>query len=141
MNHISKSVIKLGLLSLLSVLPLAAQMDNGVEFSTSFPFSAGNGTLPAGDYRMFQPDMNIELLQIQSLDGRHSAFVTFIPTQSDEPQRHSAVTFEKYGDTDYLDRVSLGGEEYGVKVEPSKTETRAIVAADAAPHSAAAGGQ
>ncbi len=40
MKNVSKLVVRMGLLSLLSVMPLAAQIDNGVNFTTSFPFYA-----------------------------------------------------------------------------------------------------
>jgi hypothetical protein len=139
MNSVGKLVIKMGLLSLLSVMPLAAQIDNSVDFTTSFPFYAGQSKLPAGNYKVFQPDMNAHVLQIQSVDGFHSAFVDFTPTQSLQPHRQSAVTFEKYGDTDYLNRVWIEGQDYGIKADPSKVETEA--AADATQHSTAASGQ
>jgi len=48
MNRIRKSFIKIGLLSLLSAMPLAAQMDNGVNFSTSFPPFVENCQLGPG---------------------------------------------------------------------------------------------
>jgi hypothetical protein len=122
-------------------MPLAAQMDNGVNFSTSFPFYAGDSMWPAGNYKAFQPDMNVDILQIQSIDGKRSAFVDFIPTQSVQPYRQTAVTFEKYGDSDYLNRVSIEGEEYGIKVEPGKVETGVAAEANATQHLTAASGQ
>ncbi len=138
MNSISKSILKVGLLSLLSVMPLVAQIDNGVDFKTSFPFYAGDRKLPAGNYKVLQPDMNVDVLQIQNMDTLHSVFVDFIPTESVQPRQQSAVTFEKYGDTDYLNRVLLEGQNYGIKVDPSKVETEA--AATATQHSTAAKG-
>jgi hypothetical protein len=50
MNSVGKLVVRIGFLSLLSVLPLAAQIDNSVDFTTSFPFYAGTPKLPAGNY-------------------------------------------------------------------------------------------
>jgi hypothetical protein len=143
MNRISKSLIKIGLLSLLSVMPLAAQMDNGVPFTTSFPFYVGDSKLAAGDYKAVQPDMDVDILEIQSIDGMRSAFVEFLPTESVQLHRQTAVTFEKYGDTNYLNRVWIAGQEYGIKVEPGKVETAAAAAADAnaTQHPTAAGGQ
>jgi hypothetical protein len=41
MNNVGTVLIKMGLLSLLSVMPLAAQIDNGVDFTASFPFFCG----------------------------------------------------------------------------------------------------
>jgi hypothetical protein len=125
MNSLGKLVIKTGLLSLLSVLPLAAQIDNSVDFTTSFPFYAGDTKLPAGQYKVTQPDMNANVLLVESSDGIHSGFVDFIPTQSSQPHGQSDVTFQKYGDTDYLNRVWIAGQNYGIKVEPTKAETEA----------------
>jgi hypothetical protein len=124
----------MGFLSLLSVMPLAAQMDTGVDFTASFPFYAGDTKLPAGNYRVLQPEIGAEILQIQNIDNSRSIFVDFTPTESLQAHRQSAVSFEKYGDTDYLDRVWISGETYGVKVDPTKLE--AAAAASAGQHTA-----
>jgi hypothetical protein len=140
MNNVGKVLIKMGLLSLLSVMPLAAQMDTGgVDFTASFPFYAGDVKLPAGNYKVVQPDLNVDILQIENKDDLHSVLVGFTPTESAVPHRGSAVTFDKYGDTDYLDRVWIEGEEYGVSVDPGRVETAAE--ANATQHATAAGGQ
>ena len=139
MNSIGKLVVRIGFLSLLSVMPLAAQMDTGVDFTTSFPFYAGNAKLPAGNYRVLQPDMSADILQIQDRDNFRSTFVGFTPTQSLQPHRNSAVRFEKYGDTDYLDRVWISGQTYGVKADPTKVEAAAAAGVNAAEHTT--GGQ
>lgn len=141
MNNVGKLFIKMGLLSLLSVMPLAAQIDNGVDFTASSPFYAGDAKLPAGDYRVFQPDMNEDILQIQSIEGARSVFLDFTPTLSVQPHRDSAVTFEKYGDTDYLSRVWIEGQEYGVKVDAGQVETTAAANANPSQRSPAASGQ
>jgi hypothetical protein len=141
MNSVGKFVVKMGLLSLLSVLPLAAQIDNGVDFATSFPFYAGETKLPAGHYRVTQPDQNTDVLLVENVNGAPSAFVNFLPTQSAQPHGQSDVTFQKYGDTDYLNRVWIQGQNYGVKVEPTKVETQAAAEANTVQHSTTAGGQ
>ena len=66
MKNVSKLVVKMGLISLLSVVPLAAQIDNGVRFTTSFPFYVGNAKMPAGSYKITQSDMDESILQIQT---------------------------------------------------------------------------
>jgi len=136
MNSVGKLVVRIGFLSLLSVLPLAAQIDTSVDFTTSFPFYAGNAKLPAGNYRVSQPDMDVEILRIQNIDEPRSAFVDFTPTQSLQPHRRSAVSFEKYGDTDYLDRVWIAGQTYGIEADPTKVEAAAAAGANAAAHTA-----
>jgi hypothetical protein len=105
MSNFGKLVVKMGLLSLLSVMPLAAQIENGVDFKTTFPFYVGNAKMPAGSYKIAQSDIDSSVLQIQSNDGTHSAFVDFVPTHAEQPHSQSDVTFRKYGDTDYLNRM------------------------------------
>ena len=139
MNSVGKLVVRFGFLSLLSVLPLAAQIDNSVDFTTSFPFYAGNAKLPAGNYRVLPLDMSSDIFQIQNLDNSRSIFVDFTPTQSFQPHGNSVVSFEKYGDTDYLDRVWIEGQTYGIKADPTKVEAAAAAAVNAGQHTV--GGQ
>jgi hypothetical protein len=134
MNSIGKLVVRIGLVSLLSALPLAAQIDSSVNFTTTFPFYAGDAKLPAGHYRVSQPDMGFEILRIQNIDEPRSAFVDFTPTQSLQPHRKSAVSFEKYGDTDFLDQVWIAGETYGIKADPTRVEAAAAAGANTPEH-------
>jgi hypothetical protein len=138
MKNVSKLVVRMGLLSLLSVMPLAAQIDNGVDFTTSFPFYAGNAKMPAGSYKITQSNVDESILKIQSNDGVHSAFVDIIPTHSAQPHPQSDVTFHKYGDTEYLNRIWVEGQEYGMKVDPAKAEMKAAANANVVEHSLSA---
>ena len=138
MKNVSRLVVRLGLLSLLSVMPLAAQIDNGVDFTTTFPFYAGNAKMPAGSYKITQSDIDASILRIQSDNGLHSAFVDIIPTQSAQPHPHSDVTFHKYGDTEYLNRIWVQGQRYGMKVDPTKAEMKAAANANVVEHSLSA---
>jgi hypothetical protein len=140
MNNVGKLVGKIGLLSFLSVMPLVAEIDNGVDFTTTFPFYAGDTKLPAGEYKVSQPDQDDPLLLVESLDRKHSAFVEFEATHAAEPHRASDITFQKYGDTDYLNRVWIGGQKYGIKIVPSKVEMKAADA-NAVQHSTVANGE
>jgi hypothetical protein len=138
MNTFERVVLKLGLLSLLFVTPLAAQMFDGLNFTTSFPFYAGNAKMPAGSYRISQSDINSSVLQIQSTDGAYSAFVKFEPMHAEQPHPQTDVTFHKYGNADYLNRIWLNGQRYGMKVEPTKSETKAAASASVVEHSVVA---
>jgi hypothetical protein len=138
MKNVSKLVVKMGLLSLLSVMPLAAQIVNGVDFTTPFPFYAGDAKMPAGSYKITQSEVGESTLQIQSSDGAHAALVDFIPTYSVEPHPHSDVTFHKYGNTEYLNRIWIEGQEYGMKLDPTKAEIKAAANANVVEHSLSA---
>jgi hypothetical protein len=135
MNSFEKRVVKMGLLSLLSVMPLAAQIDNGVEFKTTFPFYAGNAKMPAGSYMITQSDIDSSVLLVRSQDGVYSAFVDFVPTHAEQPHPQSDVTFHKYGDTDYLNRIWIDGQRFGMKVDPTKAETKAAANVNVVEHS------
>jgi hypothetical protein len=141
MNALGKLVTKLGLLSLLAVLPLAAQDDNVVVFKTAFPFYAGKSELPAGSYRITQPDGFVDVLQIENTKDTKSVFVSFTPTQSMEPSRKSDVTFRLYGGTDYLDRVSIEGNTDGVMIDPTKAEVKAAANTNIADGATTSSGQ
>jgi hypothetical protein len=141
MNSVGKFAVRIGLLSLLSVMPLAAQIDNGMDFTTSFPFYVGDTRLPAGQYKVSQPDADDDLLLVESINGAHSVFVEFLPTQSAQPHGHSDITFRKYGNTNYLNRVWIEGQNYGIKVAPAKVETKAAADANVVRHSTVARGQ
>src|ERR1700747_511420 len=109
-------------LTLGSALPALAQIDDGLGFNASFPFYAGDAKMPAGFYKITQTDIDVDDLKIQSADGKYSAIVEFIPMYAKQPHAHSDVTFHKYGDVEYLNRIWVAGQRYGMKVEPTKAE-------------------
>jgi hypothetical protein len=138
MKNVSNLVVRMGLLSLLFVMPLAAQIENGVDFTTSFPFYAGNVKMPAGSYRITQSGLDTNILEIQSRDSVHSAFLDIIPTQSVQPHAHSDITFHKYGNIEYLNRIWVEGQQFGMKIEPTKAELKAAAKANTVEHSLSA---
>jgi len=135
-----KTFRKLAVMSALMFLslaaPVTAQIVNGVDFTTSFPFYAGNAKMPAGAYTITQPqgDDNTVLL-IESKTGSHSAFLDNIPTQAANPHPQSDVTFNKYGTTEYLSQVWVAGQNYGMQVLPTKVEQKAASSSSAVKHS------
>jgi hypothetical protein len=126
MNNLGKLVTKIGLISLFSVMPLAAQVAYGVKFTAPFPFYVGDTQMPSGSYSLTQPDdLFNKIAQVKSDDGLHSAYINISPTESLEPPRQSKVVFEKYGDTLYFDRVLLQGDTYGIDAQSTKAEKKA----------------
>jgi hypothetical protein len=135
MKSFYKVALATAVLVLGSALPLMSQIDNGLDFMTSFPFFAGNAEMPAGSYRITQTDIDANELLIQSADGKYSAFVEFIATRSPQPPTQSDVTFQKYGSVDYLSRVWVEGQRYGMKLDPTKAEKKAAANAGPVEHS------
>jgi hypothetical protein len=136
MKALCKLAVMSGLIFLSFAVPVTAQIINGVDFTTSFPFYAGNAKMPAGAYTITQPqgDDNTVLL-IESKSGSHSAFLDNIPTQAANPHPQSDVTFKKYGTTDYLSQVWVAGQNYGMELVPTKVEQKAASSTSAVQHS------
>jgi hypothetical protein len=132
MNNFGKLVVNMGLLSLLSVMPLAAQIGNGVVFTAPFPFYAGNVELPAGSYKLTQLNINAQALLLRNSASTDGVFLYFTPTRSADPYRESDVTFDKIGDTGYLRALSVAGETDGIAFRRSKAEKKAAATATVA---------
>ena len=110
------------LLYLAFAIPAPTQINNTVNFTTSFPFYAGNTKLPAGSYKVSPASFNSSVLMIESANGGHSAFIEFTSTQADAGHKTTDVGFKKFGTTDFLDTIWVGGQNFGMQVEASKYE-------------------
>ncbi len=142
MSSSGKLVTRAGLIALFSAMPLAAQVTYGVKFTTPFSFYVGSTQMPSGSYSLTQPDdFNKSIAVIKSADGLHSTFIGVTPTQSLDPPRQSKITFEKYGNTLYFNRVLLQGDAYGIVADPTKAEKKAQETAGVEERSIAASGQ
>jgi hypothetical protein len=130
MDKCGKLVVTMGMLSLLSVMPLAAQVDNGVVFTAPFPFYAGNVKWPAGSYIITEPDANDKIALIRNIARTKGEFINFIPMTSLNPPMETDVTFQKYGDTGYLQTLSVEGEADGIEFPRTKAEAKAETMAE-----------
>lgn len=114
--------------------PVFAQIDPGVDFTTSFPFYAQNTKLPAGSYTVRKAAANSSFLEIRSTDDKYSAFLDYVPTRAGQEHAHGDVTFHKYGNVEYLNRIWVEGDDYGVRLEPTKAEKQAASQGKAIEH-------
>jgi hypothetical protein len=132
MNNLAKLISKIGLISLLSVLPLAAQVGNGVKFTTPFPFYVGDTKMPSGSYSLTQPDdLNFQVGIIRSEDGKHNAAFGVNPTDYPQTPNQSKVVFQRYGGNLYLNKVIVQGYETGMVALQTKAEKKAALMASA----------
>ncbi len=132
------STILAGVLSLLFAIPALGQITTSIEFETTFPFYAGGAKMPAGAYRVTQPDSSESMLLVENSSGSHSAFVEFNSTSSENPHAQSDVTFNKYGKTDFLNLLWVQGQNSGMQIVPTKAEQMAAKAAAPVRHSVSA---
>jgi hypothetical protein len=145
MRNLLRNLLKLagasGLLCLLFVMPASAQITTALSFTTTFPFYAGNTKMPAGTYRVSPSNFGSTILEIQSSTGSHSAFIEYVPTQADNSHKASDVAFKKYGTTEFLDRLWVGGQQFGMQIEPTKVEQKLAAGGQPQTHSVPAKGQ
>jgi hypothetical protein len=124
MKNLLKLVGASVLMCLFFAIPSSAQIVNGLTFTTTFPFYAANTKLPAGSYTVRPATFGSSTLMIEDSTGKYSAFVEFVPTQSESGHKSGDVTFNKYGGVDFLCRMWVGGQQFGMQVEQTKYEKK-----------------
>ena len=99
MHKGGKIVTTMGMLSLLSVMPLPAQVAHSavssVVFTAPFPFHAGTVKLPAGSYRITEPNENADIVLIRNSAGTKGEFINFIPTSTSGSQKENRCHLPK----------------------------------------------
>src|SRR3979411_1197874 len=138
MNTLKKLIVPVGLLTILCAIPSMAQITNRVTFEAPSVFYAGNAKMPAGSYSASQPNADDKLLLIEDTSGSHSAFVEYEVVTSNTPHAQTDVTFNKYGNVDFLSAIWVEGRKSEMQIVPSKVEQNAAKAAAAEKHSLSA---
>jgi hypothetical protein len=113
-----------GILALGAVQNASAQITNTVEFTTSFPFTVGNATVPAGHYTITPDDDDPNILVMTG----SRADVLF---QAENQQQQTAaakteVTFNRYGDGYLLKGIQVEGSEVGYVTIPVEGERHVV---------------
>ena len=99
-----------------------AQAQEQVIANVPFAFTAGNRTLPAGEYRVGKWITGDRTLFIQSTDRGATTFAASIPAESNAPQTQTKLVFHRYGDRYFLSQVWVEGSTYGRQLPKSKEE-------------------
>ena len=137
-NTLKKLIVGMGLMSVLYAIPAMAQIANSVTFDAPSAFYAGNAKMPAGSYRLTQPDADNNLLLLESASGSHSVFVEYEVVSSETRHAQSDVTFKKYGNVEFLSAIWVDGRKSEMQILPSKFEHNTAKAATAEKHSLSA---
>jgi hypothetical protein len=141
---ISRTMIVLaGLVVLVALMPAAAQNTwNGDQVNVSFKapmaFYAGDTKMPAGSYHITQ-STGPGVLLLKADKGKHEVILPYDAQPSPAPVKHIEVTFNKYGNDDYLNSVAFGSisstqGSWILTIKPSAGEQAAAKAATATPH-------
>jgi hypothetical protein len=120
-----------GVLLCAGVQNASAQIADTVEFTTSFPFTVGYATVPAGSYTIRPDDDNPDILLLTG----PQASVMFQTTSARAPQAQSKteVVFKRYGNKYVLKDVWVEGSDTGAEsmaVEAERHAARSAPAAD-----------
>jgi hypothetical protein len=121
---IRKALLVSGLFGLIVSASGSAQITNQVVFSTSFPFTAGNTTLPAGKYSIKPVDGEEGLLEVSGGNTPTSVFLEVEPATSPETPKKSEVVFKKYGSNYVLSEIWEEGARTGAAAVKSRVEQR-----------------
>lgn len=151
MKNLWTLIVLAGLVLVVSVAPVVAQAgftgtNVDVKFTAPMAFYAGDKLLPAGSYEITQgAGAQANMLLVKG-KGKNETYVEFTPIASQAPLEKMEVTFNKYGNTEYLNSVKWpgGAESQGswiMKLNPSAGEQAAAKAAAAAAHSVPASGK
>ena len=128
MKTITKLFLSLCLVVGLGVtLSANAQIESDATIKANIPYAfvVNNTTLPAGTYMITVADSNdAKVLEIKSAKGKMSVYFDTDPINLAHSMRHSELVFDKVGDTYFLSRVFLQGDESGNQLRKSKMQRR-----------------
>jgi hypothetical protein len=128
-----KSMTKL-FLSLCLVVGLGAmstsnaqiQSDAAVKANIPHSFVVNNTTLPPGSYTIKVADdySNLNVLEIRSANGKTNVLFDTEPVNLPRVMSRSELVFDRVGDTYFLSRVFMRGDESGNQVLKSREQRR-----------------
>jgi len=113
-----------GILLLAGVQNASAQITGPVEFTTAFPFTVGNATVPAGSYTIRPDDTDPQILE---LTGAHGS-VFFQTDYAEAPQTPSKteVVFKRYGNQYLLKNIWVVGSTSGAETTAVEGERHVL---------------
>ena len=112
-----------GILLLAGAQNASAQIIDPVEFTTSFPFTVGNSTVPAGRYTLRPDD---DTAGIFELTGAHtSVLFQTREAQANKTPAKTEVVFKRYGDGYVLKDIWVEGSNSGAETIAAEGERHA----------------
>ncbi|PYU50020.1 MAG: hypothetical protein DMG53_03940 [Acidobacteria bacterium] len=119
-----KRVFVMASLLVLSIM-VAAQVVRAEEsmfVNIPFAFTAGQVTLPAGEYRIQKFDSSSGVLLINCLDPSTPVMVLTFAAQANAPQSQSKLVFNRYDHRYFLSQVWRAGSIRGRQLSKSPRE-------------------
>ena len=106
----------------------SARAQEPLAVNIPFAFTAGETTLPAGEYRVEKMDSNNAVLLIRCTEPRKAIMVTTIATGGGKQQEQSKLVFHRYGEQYFLSQVWNAGYNIGreLRISHPEKETRLL---------------
>jgi len=128
MKTITKLFLSLCLLvGLGSAITSQAQVESDANIRANVPhsFVVNNTTLPAGNYVVTVVDTtDLNVLEIRSADDKLAVLFDTEPVNVNRLSRKSELVFDQIGDTYFLARVFMSGDEGGNQLLKGKRQQR-----------------
>ncbi|PYX84758.1 MAG: hypothetical protein DMG70_05605 [Acidobacteria bacterium] len=119
-----KRAFVMATLLVLSIMVAAqvAQAEEPMLVNIPFAFTAGNVTLPAGEYRVQKLDGNSAVVLISCTDASASAMVLSNTAQAKKAQTQSKLVFKRYENRYFLSQLWTAGSIHGRQLLKSRAE-------------------
>jgi hypothetical protein len=112
----------LGCLVLVALPTVYGQSEERVIASIPFEFTAGNRTLPAGDYTINRAENTPGMMLLRSEDSHSAVFFAVENTYSLQIAKQTELVFNKVGDRYFLSQIWVAGEDLGRELPKSRAE-------------------
>ena len=122
-----------GMLALAFLAAHDVRAQEPVLVNIPFAFTAGQITLPAGEYRVGDAPQVPAALLIERTDRSASMFVLSNRVEANGPQTQTKLTFRRYGESYFLSQVWVEGHTRGRELPPSAKEKEQALLARKAP--------
>ena len=145
MKNFWTMIVLVGLVAVVSVIPASAQAtfngsDLNVKFTVPMAFYAGDKLMPAGTYEVTQgAGAQANTLLLRGTGKNNETYLEFTPIGTPAPLTKMDVTFNKYGNKEYLNSINWPGgadtqSSWMLQINPSAGEQAAAKAAAASKH-------
>jgi hypothetical protein len=111
--------IAAGILMLAGAQNASAQIVDAVDFTTTFAFTAGQATLPAGSYTIRPDGDNPNILQLTGANTGVFFETTNVPAH--EPVK-TEVVFKRFGNSYVLKDIYVEGSDIGAETMAAEGE-------------------
>jgi hypothetical protein len=124
-------VLNGGLLLLASFLtvPSNAQIMNDIDATINHSFIVSTKTLPPGKYVFhMNQDSGGMVMTVRSADGKHADEFMVRASQASTMPAHTELIFNRYGQTEFLQKIYETGSTSGVAITESSKEEKKLAA-------------